>query len=194
MPESSVDVFNEMMCDILNVVTKEKKVCYLIGDLNIDLLKHEEHRPTSDFDILYANNMFPLIVKSTRVIDKSATLIGHIMTNNFDAYSRHKQGILISSISDHYAVFHIAGNAQLQHPVNNCKTIKRDMRHQTIKRFEREMKTVHWNQVLECADAGLAYNTFHTVISEKYNKCFPWTKFSVNRYTNDNPWLTSALK
>ena len=100
----------------------------------------------------------------------------------------------MSSISDHYAVFHIAGNAQLQHPVNNGETIKRDMRHQNIKKFECEMKTVNWNQVLECDDAGLAYSTFHTVISEKYNKCFPWRKSSVNRYTNNNPWLTPALK
>ena len=129
------------MCDILNVVTKENKICYLIVDLNIDLLKHEEHRPTSDFvDILYADNMFQLIVKSTRVTDKSATLIDHIITNNFDVYSRHKRGILMSSISDHYAVFHIAGSAQLQHPVHNCKTIKRDMRHQDIRKFEHEWK------------------------------------------------------
>ena len=49
MPDSSFDVFNETMCDILNVVTKEKKICYLIGDLNIDLLEHGEHRPSNDF-------------------------------------------------------------------------------------------------------------------------------------------------
>ena len=48
MPDSSVDVFNERMCDILNVVTKDMKRCYLVGKLNIYLLKHEEHRPTSD--------------------------------------------------------------------------------------------------------------------------------------------------
>ena len=120
MPDSSVDVFDKRICDILNVVTKEKKMCYLVGDLNIDLLKHEEHRPSSDFvDILYANNMFPLIVKPTRVTDKSATLIDHIMTNNFDIYSRHKQGILMSSISDHYALFHIAGNVQFQLSISN---------------------------------------------------------------------------
>ena len=35
------------------------------------------------YQILYANNMFPLLVKPTRVTDKSATLIDHIMTNNF---------------------------------------------------------------------------------------------------------------
>ena len=46
MPDSSVDVFNERMCDMGNVVTKETKIWYLIGDLNIDLLKHEEHGPT----------------------------------------------------------------------------------------------------------------------------------------------------
>ena len=70
MSDPSVDAFNDGMCDILNVVTKEKKICYLIGDLNIDLLKHEEHRPTSDFvDNLYANNMSPLIVKPTRMTD-----------------------------------------------------------------------------------------------------------------------------
>ena len=56
------------------------------------------------------------------------------------------------------------------------------------------MKTVNWNQVHECDDAGFAYSTFHTVISEKYNTCFPWRKSYVNRYTNNNPWLTSALK
>ena len=195
MPDSSVDVFNERMCDILNVVTKEKKICYLVGDLNIDLLKHEEHRPTSDFvDILYANNMFPLIVKPTRVTDKSATLIDHITTNNFDIYSRHKQGILMSFISDHYALFHIAGNTQFQPSISNCKTLKRDMRHQNVQRFVNEMKIVNWNQVLECDNAQLAYSTFHKVISEKYNKCFPLRKSSGNRYTNNNPWLSPAMK
>ena len=181
MPDSSVDVFNERICDIMNVITKEKKICYLVGDLNIDLLKHEEHRPTSDFvDILYANNMFPLIVKPTRVTDKSVTLIDHIMTNNFDVFSRHKQGILMSSISDHYAIFHIAGNAQFQPSVSNHKTLMRDMRHRNIQKFVHEMKIVNWNQVLECDDAQLAYTTFHAMISEKYNKCFPLRKFSSN--------------
>ena len=161
MPDSSVDVFNERMCDILNVVTKEKKICYLVDNLNIDLLKHEEHRPTSDFvDILYANNMFPLIVKPARVTDKSATLIDHIMTNNSDIYSRHKQGILMSSISDHYALFHIARNAQFQPSISKCKTLKRDMSHQNVQRFVNELKIVNWNQVLECDNAQLAYSPF----------------------------------
>ena len=83
-----------------------------------------------------------------------------------DVYSRHRQGILMSSIPGHYAIFNIVGTAQLHPSVNNCKTMKRDMRHQNIKRFEHEIKTVNWNQVLQCDDVGLAYSTFHTVVSE----------------------------
>ena len=99
----------------------------------------------------------------------------------------------MSSISDRYVIFHIAGNAQFQPSVGNHKTLKRDMRHRNIKKFVHKMKIVNWNQVLECDDALLACTTFHAMISEKYNKCFPLRKFSSNLYTNNNPWLTPAL-
>ena len=51
-------------------------------------------------------------------------------------------------IAGHYALFHIAGNAQFQPSISNCKTLKRDMRHQSVQRFVNEMKIVNWNQVL----------------------------------------------
>ena len=54
--------------------------------------------------------MFPLIVKPTRLTEKSATLIDHIWTNNFDVHSQHKQGVLLTSMSDHYGIFHITGS------------------------------------------------------------------------------------
>ena len=43
MPNSSVDTFNERISDILNVIQKEHKLCYLLGDLNIDFLKDDDH-------------------------------------------------------------------------------------------------------------------------------------------------------
>ena len=111
MPDSSVEVFNERITDIMNVIHREKKMCYLLGDLNIGLFKCDDHKPTSNFlDTMYSYNMFPLIVKPTRVTEKSATLIDHIWTNNFDVHSQHKQGILLTSMSDHYGIFHITGS------------------------------------------------------------------------------------
>ena len=111
IPDSSINIFNDRMTDILNTVNKENKLFYMLGDLNIDLLKYEEHRLTSSFlDILYSNNNFPLITKPTRVTQITATLTDHVLTNNFDVLGKHRQGTLCTDISDHYAVLHIAGN------------------------------------------------------------------------------------
>ena len=45
MPNACVD---ERMCDVLNIVQKKRKI-YFLGDLNIDLLKCENHKPTGTF-------------------------------------------------------------------------------------------------------------------------------------------------
>ena len=68
MPNTSLDIFNDRVASILNTITRENKLCYFLGDLNIDLLKHENHSPTFDFlDIMYSYSMFLLITKPTRV-------------------------------------------------------------------------------------------------------------------------------
>ena len=55
MPDSSVDVFNERISDILNTVWKEHKIFHCIGDLNIDFFKYDVHKPTSaNLDTIYA--------------------------------------------------------------------------------------------------------------------------------------------
>ena len=108
MPNSSVDVFNERINDILNVIQKENKLIYVMGDLNIDLLKSDVHKSTSSLlDVLYSYNVFPVITKPTRVTESTATLIDHFLINDFDIDASHHQGILRSSIADHYAIFHV---------------------------------------------------------------------------------------
>ena len=68
MPNSFVETFNKRLQDILNIIQKEKKCFYLLGDLNLDFLKHDIHQLTSEFlDIIYSYNAFPLITKPTRV-------------------------------------------------------------------------------------------------------------------------------
>ena len=195
MPDASVDIFNERITDILNIINREKKIIYLIGDLNIDLFKCESHKPTSAvLDILYSHNVFPLITKLTRVTEKTATLIDHILTNNLDVASEHEQGILCTDISDHYAIFHIAGNISHDNLKDLAKTRQiRDMRRQNIEKFTNEMQQINWNCVTDKSDAQASYSEFHRVISQKYNKCYPYRKMN-KPYYNNKPWLTNAMK
>ena len=194
MPNSSVDVFNDRISDILNVLQRERKLCYLLGNLNIDLLKAEDHKATGELlDVLYCCNVFPLITKPTRVTGTTATLIDHILTNNLDNDMRHIQGILCTSISDHYAVFHVAGNAKTDHAQTGIPVLIRNMGQRNIAKFISEMNMIDWQFVLNETDTAMAYSKFHEAISLKYNACFPYRKISKKYYKN-KPWLSTALK
>ena len=193
MPNSSVDVFNDRISEVMNVIQKERKLCYLMGDLNIDFLRADDHRATGELlDVLYCNNVFPLITKPTRVTSTTATLIDHILTNNFVDDMMHIQGILCTSISDHYAVFHVACNAETEHAKTDMPLLKRNMGQRNITKFISELNMVDWQFVLTETDTQSAYSKFHEVISTKYNACFPYRKISKKYYKN-KPWFYLQL-
>ena len=74
------------MQTLLENTETENKVCYLMGDYNIDLLNIESHGPTSDYnDTMYSNGFIPLITRPTRITNSSATLIDNIFTNQFSS-------------------------------------------------------------------------------------------------------------
>ena len=173
MPNTCMEIFNDRMSDIMNIVQRERKICYFVGDLNVDLLKHESHQSTVAFlDSFYSYNVFPLITKPTRVTRESASLIDHVLTNNFDINSKHVQGILCTSISDLYAIFHIAGNAGIT-SADDIPVLKRNFTQNNMTRFTNEMENVDWEFIKHIDDTQRAYSMFHNLLIEKNNSCFP---------------------
>ena len=174
MPYACVDVFNKIMCDILNTVQTERIICYFLGDLNIDHLKYEYHKPTATFlENLYTYSAFPLITKPTRITNESATLIDHVLTNNFDVDSKHMQGILCTSISDHYAIFHVAGNAENDSRGGDITPVlQQNYCQRNVNKFINEVKELDWSGVAEMYDAQLAYSAFHKLLAEKNPRVF----------------------
>lgn len=54
--------------------------CWIMGDFNIDLMKNNTHKPTTDFiKMMFSNGLIPLINKPTRITTHSATLIDNIL-------------------------------------------------------------------------------------------------------------------
>ena len=79
-----------------------------MGDYNIDLMKYENHLQTGEFlNNMHWNSLKPLIYKPTRVTRTTATIIDNIFTNNYNVNDLLLQGLLITDISDHCAIFHI---------------------------------------------------------------------------------------
>ena len=182
---------NERISDILDIVYKEHKIFYCIGDLNIDFFfKCDAHKPTSAIlDTIYTYNAFPLITKPTRVTETTATRIDHILTNYINIASEHAQGILCTDILDHYAIFNIAGN--IKYDAINTRTARliRDMGQYNINKFVNEMQIMEWASVTNKLDTQAACSEFHRILCEKYNKYFQYRKLNKPYYSN-KPWLT----
>ena len=83
---------------------EKNKICTLIGDFNIDLLKIDEHEDTNYFyNILSAHGFRPLILQPTRITSSSASLIDNIFINDMSIESI--GGNITTSISDHFPQF-----------------------------------------------------------------------------------------
>ena len=67
------------------------------------------------------------------------------------------------------------------------------MRWRNVEKFTTEMQQLNWNCVTDISGAQASYSEFHRVISQKYNKCFPYRKMN-KPYHNNKPWLTNAMK
>ena len=111
-PNQNVDEFLTMTNELLSKISKENKVCYLMGDFNLNLMNHQSHSVTGEFlDALYSNMFFPLITRPTRITCHSATLIDNIFVNQF--FDRSRSGLFFTDISDHLPIFSIHFNTSI---------------------------------------------------------------------------------
>ena len=100
-PNINVMEFNSTMHDVLEKVTKYP--CYIMGDLNIDFLKHDKHIPMEKFlDVMYANSFIPTINRPTRVTKDTCTLIDNLYTNHYNIKYDNYSGVLTTNITDHF--------------------------------------------------------------------------------------------
>ena len=88
---------------IYKILNTEKKLFYIIGDFNIDLLKADTERPINDYlDFIYSYSITPTVYKPTRITATSATIIDNILTNNEVII---QSSIIVTDISDHFQLF-----------------------------------------------------------------------------------------
>ena len=118
------DFKNNYLSQIFEIVSKEQKQVFLLGDFNINLLNYNDHQPTNDFlDSLASNSFIPYILHPTRITNHSKTLIDNIFSNFIspDIIS----GNITATISDHLPQFSFVPNILSNPPTQ--KSIMKDI-------------------------------------------------------------------
>ena len=67
-PGTDIKEFNEVMLELLSKLKSERKLIYLMGDFNINLLNADKHAPTQEFaDLMFSHSFMPCILKPSRI-------------------------------------------------------------------------------------------------------------------------------
>ena len=191
-PNSNTLDFNDSIQDILEKIAHHP--CYIMGDFNLDLLKHELHRPTEKFlDIMYANSYIPMINRPTRVTRDTCTLIENIVANNYNIDSHFVSGILKADITDHHILFHIIKDKDGKKDNNNEYKTVRIINESRTSRFIENIQNTDWSVLNSPRDCQTYFTKCYALFKTIYDGSFPLSRVKM-RYRNRLPWLTEGLK
>ena len=175
-PGTSLKDFEDTLAPILSKI--DRKLCYLLGDWNMNLLAYDSHNyTTSCIDLFYSFGYSPLINRPTRVTSSSATIIDNIFTNNHDATVDAFQGILVTDISDHFPIFHLGTSNKKA--VMDKYIIKRVFDEKNKNTFLTNIGEVNWENLISSGHAQIAFTEFHKKFTEIFDKSFPKKKIKV---------------
>jgi hypothetical protein len=191
---TSIKLFvDEFLLDILNKVLLEKnKICTIMGDFNIDLLKIDDHEDTNYFyNILSTHGFRPLILQPTRITSSSASLIDNIFINDMSIES--VGGNITTSISDHFPQF-CNFDVKAKKQLNKGPKFGRSYKHFNDDEFGNQLKVINWDPLFE----GKNINEQVSIILGKTNGLLDemapvrrLTKKEIN--LRQNPWITRGI-
>ena len=163
-----------------------------MGDFNVDLLKYETDRQSSDFfDLLSSFNFRPLILQPTRVTATSATLIDNIFVNSIGTDSL--GGNLTISISDHFAQFSAIDifkkSKQPRIPVK-----RRCFKNFSPAEFDAELKNIDWAATLANKNCEDAFSEFYKSIDSLLDEMAPFrTLTKKEQHLAQRPWINHDI-
>ena len=177
--------FNEMVgsCDYCS------KTCYILGDLNINLMNVENDNQCADFmNVLYSYSLLPTIDIPTRISSTSATLIDNVITNDSNPMN---SAVITFDISDHLPICLVTSTTIDN---NSCRsyTYKRCMSDGNIERLRSHLRQIDWS-CLSGTDVNYAYDTFVKLFSEAFDHFCPLKKISLSKKKSFTPWISNSI-
>ena len=115
---TSITIFEDDLSSILENIGSK---CILMGDFNVNMLKEANDSVFSFTNNLREYSFRPLIIKPTRVFNKSISLIDHIWVNFEPLNNHYNSNIIFVDITDHFPIVY---HHELRRPLQETKCIK----------------------------------------------------------------------
>ena len=147
------------LSETLNKMKANKQVKEIIIGLdhNLDLLKSDQHTPTGKFlELMLQFNMLPTIMRPTRIISNSATLIDNVFISE-KLQRSFNSCVLVNNMSNHLLTLTLLKQTKLvdKSPLVYKSRKLTDVKIQTIKT---RLKESDWNGLLNSEDCNINFN------------------------------------
>jgi len=192
-------IFADFLMEInkcLNIISNEKKPCFIMGDFNLNLLEHNSNSKISDYiNTFYSHYFVPCIDRPTRITPNTATLIDNIFTNDITAAIT--SGVIATDLSDHFPIFITRQNSRPNLNVPHKKVASRKYRQlfpNNINSLTNALSIVDWDFVKSNTDPDQAYDKFIDKITHLLNIHCPLKNVTTSkRNSPKKPWVTKGL-
>ena len=195
-PSSTINIkqFNDEYIEpLLEKITSEKKICALVGDFNIDLLKSNTNNDINLFYNSMTTHFFtPFILQPTRPISKS--LIDNILINSIE-YPSHS-GNLTIQISDHLIQFVILEGFLKELIPQKINIYERNFKNFNDREFEETLKSLNWNKILKIdnKDPNKSMDNFYQQINYLLDEFAPFKKITKKQFKLKlKPWINKQI-
>ena len=185
-PNTDQEKFLQFLDSVLQKVAKEKKIAYIMGDFNFDLLNYAADNNTFDFlNTIVESGFLPLIHQPTRITETTGTLIDNIFSNNFEHETL--SGNLLIKISDHLSQFAV---------VKRSVDISKAAKYMIIKTlFLADFTIQNWSN-LENHDIGSCekFNDVLWRVNSFVDRHAPMKRLSKKQIKRHlKPWITNRI-
>ena len=169
------------------------KDCFIVGDINIDLLKYDSHQDTGEFlNTMLRYGFMPTVLLATRVTSHSCILKNQIFYYSKTFKENFLSGNLFTYISYHFANFIILDSKTRKEQRNQRPNV-RIFSEKNKENFKKSFGHTDWEINLRNKSANDAMNSFYQKFKMAYKMSFPLVKLSHKR-AKDKPWITTGLK
>ena len=187
-PSSNAQTITELMIilkNFLNLVKKENKLIYRMGDFNFNLLNPDRNTDAC-VDGMVSNGNYPLISKPTR-ISTSMILIDNIWTNNLKFSI--SSAVLTDLVSDHFAIIQCT---ELPYKnANQTFQLIRNINPDTLTKFRQKLNEINWGFIFTELDPDYAFSEFFETLNRIFINEIPMKKVSKTVY---NMWFDGELR
>ena len=177
---------------ILQKIGAENKLCVLMGDFNVDLLKINSHNDSNEFFNNLSSHFFsPYVLEPTRLHSK--TLIDNIFLNSLEYQSL--SGNLFIEISDHLIQFLIL-QGFVKESLPQANLYKRDFSNFNEREFEETILKMNWDTICDLGkgDPNYSFNNFFNSITYQLDEFAPFKKVTKKEYNLMlKPWISKEI-